>query len=65
MQLATVIEKKLKTSKIKVLQNNLINVVYFDVQISNPMSIYVGRDRKPLIIRKNNFPDYQRFLELN
>ena len=29
--------------------------VYFDVQNSNPISIFVGRDRKTSIIRKNKF----------
>ena len=27
--------------------------VYFDRQISNPMSIFVGHNRKPLIIQTN------------
>ena len=30
-----------------------MNVVYFDVHISNPMSIFGGRNQKPSIIRKN------------
>ena len=47
----TTTEKSLKTPKMKVLYF-LINVVYFDEQISNPMSIFVGRARKLSIIRK-------------
>ena len=36
----------MKTAKMKVLQKKkkkLINIVYFDMQISNPMSIFVAR----------------------
>ena len=58
----TVTVKGLKTSKMEVLQKiNYINVVYFDVQNLNPMSIFVGRDRKTSLIRKKKlfFKDYE------
>ena len=45
------------TKKIK----SMKNVVYFDVKISNQMSIFVDRDRKPSIIREKKFPDYREF----
>ena len=37
----------------------LLKLVYFDMQNSNPMSIFVGRDRKTSIIRMNIFPDWE------
>ena len=36
-----------------------LSQVYFDMQNSNPMSIFVGRDRKTSIIRMNIFPDWE------
>ena len=48
--------KRLKTFKMEVLQKKkLINVPYFNAQNPNPMSIFVGRDRKISIILKNIF----------
>ena len=56
MQLRTVTVKRLKMSKMKVLQINLyqFNVVYFAVQNSNLMFYFVGSDRKTSIIKKKN-----------
>ena len=55
----------LNREKVKNVQNGsffciLFKVVYFDLQNSNPMSIFVGRDRKTSISRKF-FPDYRDF----
>ena len=59
----TVTGKRLKTSKMKVFPSFFIQGSVFIVQNSNPMSIFIGRERKTsiIVIKKTFYPDYREY----